>query len=162
MQTTPLNGGVSRAMPIGNAGVGPKFNLSNLFNQRIGGGGGPMGGLGGIFRTMAAMNSGGGGNSASMSSAKDAIEYELSHAKSMAAQAVAYSDDARSASERSAKQSAASESRYYANEARAAADRAQSRVSEYPDGQGMASAAMAEADRAYSAAQYAADAASGW
>ena len=95
-------------------------------------------------------------------SAIDAVRYELSVSKSMASQAVSYMDRARYAHYRDEKKSAAYESRYYANEARAAAERAQSRGSGIPEAQGMISSAWAESDRAKSASDYANDAADDW
>lgn len=95
-------------------------------------------------------------------SAIEAVRYELGVSKSMASQAVAYMDRARYAHYKDEKQSAAYEARYYANEARTAAERAESRGSGISEAQGMVSSAWAEADRAKSASDYANDAADDW
>ncbi len=158
----PLEAGIGSGAQM-NPGIGQKFNISNLLERKIVGNGGM--GFGNIFQRMQQLNAASAGsnpNSSASQSARDAIEYELGVARSMASQAVAYSDQARSGNDRSAKQSAASQSRYYASEARKAAERAEARVSECPQAAGMASSARGESNRAQSAAAYAADAASGW
>ena len=159
-QGSPLEAGMGSGVQM-NPGIGNKFNMSNLMGQKLVG----NGGIGGIFQKLQQMNAGSGSqnaNSSQRQSARDAIEYELGVARSMASQAVAYSDQARGSSNKDTKRSAASESRYYASEARKAAERAEGRVWECPDAAGMASSARGESNRAQSAADYAQDAASGW
>jgi len=165
---SPLEAGMGSGVQNG-ASVGDNMNMSNLMGRKLIGNGGIGGGGGmGFLQRLNQMNNasggggGGGGHNPNSQSAKDAIQYQLGVARSMASQAVNYSYRARSGNDKSAKQSAASEARYYATQARVAAERAEARVWECPEASGMASSARGESNRAQSAANYASDAASGW
>ncbi len=132
---------------------------------QAGGGGQAMGDIRELMKQMQHQPSGGGASlnqSANVSSAKDAVQYELNYARNQASQARGCFNRARGAEDSSAKQSAASEARSHADQARQAASRAASRASGIGELQGLVSQARNFANQAESSANDAQSAAGGW
>lgn len=127
--------------------------LQNLFNQRRQQA--PVG-------QMPQNNMQQGMGNARINQALSAVQRELSIATSAAGQAEAFRSRAISERNRGAKRRAAEEARYFANQARAAASRAQSKSMGLPQVMPMVTRVRTQASRAQSAADSASANASGW
>jgi hypothetical protein len=121
-------------------------------------GGFPRGGLNQMINQQPDANQ----NSGVVSSARDAVNYELSYARAQASQASACMDRAQNAQDSSEKSAAASEARSHASSAMAAASRAASRAGGIPELQGLIGQIRNVANQAQSSAQQAASAAGNW
>jgi hypothetical protein len=101
-------------------------------------------------------------DSQSVSAARDAVNYELSYARSHASQAASCMQRAQSSGDESERESAASEARSHAASAMSAAARAASRAGGMPELQGLVGQIRNVANQAQSSAQSAASAAGRW